>query len=80
MQKELTIKLSEETYNGLIELVGAENASQFIEAALRPHIFGEEYEVKLPLNNGQKKIYLRSPHLVNRELADRLRVEIVEER
>ena len=80
MQKELTIKLSEETYKGLIELVGAENASQFIEAALRPHIFGEEYEVKLPLNNGQKKIYLRSPHLVNRELADRLRVEIVEER
>lgn len=80
MQKELTINLSEETYDGLMELAGAENASQFIEAALRPHIFGEEYEVKLQLNNGQRKIYLRSPRLVNRESADRLKVEIVEEK
>ena len=79
MPKELTINLSEETYNGLIELVGAENASQFIEAALRPHIFKEEYEVKLPLNDGQKKIYLRSPRLANRRLADRMTIEIVEE-
>lgn len=79
MQKELTIKLSEETYQGLMKLAGEENASQFIEAALRSHIFSEEYEVKLPLNNGQRKIYLRSPRLLNNKSADKLKVEILED-
>ena len=57
-----------------MELAGEQNASQFIEAALRPHIFGEEYEVKLPLNNGKKKVYLRSPRSTSK-----FKTEIVEE-
>lgn len=79
MQREITVTLSEETYKGLMELVGEQNASQFIEAALRPHIFGEEYEVKLPLNNGQKKIKIHSPHLVDRSSAEKLKIEMIEE-
>ena len=39
MQKELTINLSDETYRGLIELVGEKNASQFVEAVLQPLYF-----------------------------------------
>ncbi|GEM_PF-4669920 len=58
MQKELTISLSDETYQGLMKLVGEKNASQIIEAVLRPHVSQsqEEFEVKLPLNNGERKI------------------------
>lgn len=83
MQKELTISLSDETYQGLMNLVGEKNASRFIEALLRPHVSQskkEEYEVKLPLNNGQRKIFIRSPHLVNSaDLDELLKVELVEE-
>lgn len=72
MQKELTINLSDETYQGLMKLVGEKNASQFIESVLRPHVSesNEEYEVKLPLNNGERKIYIRSPHLADAADAD----------
>jgi hypothetical protein len=81
MQKELTISLSDETYQGLIKLVGEKNASQFIEAVLRPHVSQtqEEYEVKLPLNNGERKIYIRSPRLVNPSDAEIFKVQPVEE-
>ena len=81
MQKELTISLSDETYQGLMNLVGEKNASQFIEAVLRPHVseLKEEYEVKLPLNNGERKIYILSPHLANPSDAEVLKVELVEE-
>ena len=80
MQKELTINLSDETYQGLMNLVGEKNASQFIEAVLRPHVSesNEEYEVKLPLNNGERKIYILSPHLADPSDAEILKVELVE--
>ncbi len=81
MQKELTISLSDETYRGLMNLVGEKNASQFIEAVLRPHVSQskEEYEVKLPFNSGERKIYIRSPRLANPSDAEFLRVELVKE-
>jgi hypothetical protein len=81
MQKELTISLSDETYQGLMNLVGEKNASQFIEAVLRPHVSQtqEEYEVKLPLNNGERKIYIRSPRLINPSDAKIFKVQLVEE-
>ena len=80
MQKELTINLSDETYQGLMKLVGEKNASQFIESVLRPHVSesNEEYEVKLPLNNGERKIYILSPHLADPSDAETLKVELVE--
>ena len=81
MQKELTISLSDETYQGLMNLVGEKNASQFIEAVLRPHVSEskEEYEVKLPFNNGERKVYIRSPRLVNPSVEEFLKVELIEE-
>ena len=81
MQKELTISLSDETYQGLMNLVGEKNASQFIEAVLRPHVAEskEEHEVKLPFNNGERKVYIRSPRLANPSVEEFLKVELVEE-
>lgn len=81
MQKELTINLSDETYRGLIELVGEKNASQFVEAVLQPYISKskEEYSVEVPLNKGKRKIYILSPHLVNPSDADLLKVEVIKE-
>ena len=81
MQRELTISLSEETYNGLMKLVGANNADQFIEAVLHSCLENplEEYEVKLPLNNGRKIVYIRSPRLANHSSVDELKIEMIEE-
>lgn len=81
MQKELTINISDETYTGLMNLVGKKNASRFIESVLRPYLSesDELYEVKLPLNNGERKIYLRSPNLKYPSDVSRLRVSLVEE-
>jgi len=81
MQKELTISLSDETYQNLMKLVGEKNASQFIEAVLRPHVSQtpEEFEVKLPVKNGERKFFILSPHLANPSDADLLKVELVEE-
>ena len=79
MQKELTISLSDETYKGLMKLVGKKNASQFIEAVLRPHVIEpkEEFVVKLPSYNGERKAYIRSPHLANPSDAEFLKVVMV---
>ena len=75
MHREITISLSDETYQGLIKLVGKKNTSQFIESVLLPYISESEeiYEVKVPLNNGKRKIYLRSPRLKNPSDANKLR-------
>ena len=80
MQKELTINISDETYTGLMNLVGKKNAGQFIESVLRPYLSESEelFEVTLPLNNGERKIYLRSPHLKNPSDVYRFRVNLVE--
>ncbi len=79
MQKELTINLSDETYRGLIELVGEKNASQFVEAVLRPYISKPkaEYEVKLPDVIEGRKFYILSPHLANPSDTDLLKVELM---
>ncbi|MBN1887888.1 MAG: hypothetical protein JW850_07845 [Thermoflexales bacterium] len=37
-QKELTITLDEQVYDGLYALVGQQNISQFIESLVRPHV------------------------------------------
>jgi hypothetical protein len=82
MQKELTIKLNDEVYDGLMNLVGEQNAGQFIESVLRPYVTEptKEYEVKIPLNNGKRKIYLRSPRLKNpADAAGKLEIEIIRE-
>ncbi len=80
MQKELIINLSDETYQGLMNLVGEKNASQFIESVLRPYIsVSEEYVVKLPLHYGQRTAYILSPRLANPSDIDKIKVELVEE-
>lgn len=70
MQKELTINLSNETYQGLMNLVGEKKASQFIEAVLRPYI------IIATKNQGFK---IHSPRLVDRMLADNFKLEMIEE-
>ena len=80
MQKELTINISDETYEGLMNMVGEKNASQFIESLLRPVVSeSKEYEVKIPLNKGERKVYIRTPHLANPSDIEKLKVELIEE-
>ena len=81
MQKELTISLSEETYRGLMELVGEKKASQFIEAFLSRYFseYHEEYEVKLPFNDEKRKIYILSPHLANSIDLPKIKMEVLKE-
>lgn len=70
MQKELTISLSDETYQGLMNLVGEKNASQFIEAVLRPHVF---------LAEENRTFKILSPRLADRSQMDYLKVELIED-
>ncbi|CAN5594079.1 hypothetical protein BH20ACI4_BH20ACI4_25770 [soil metagenome] len=70
MQKELTINLSDDTYRGLIGLVGEKNASQFVEAVLRPYIL---------LAEKKQTFKIHSPHLADSSQMDLLKVELVEE-
>jgi len=70
MQKELTISLSDETYQGLMNLVGEKNASQFIEAVLRPYIL---------LAEENRTFKVLSPRLADRSQMDLLKVELVED-
>jgi predicted CopG family antitoxin len=44
MQKKLTITIDEYVYEGLYQLIGRGNISQFIESLLRPHVMGTELE------------------------------------
>lgn len=70
MQRELTITLSEDIYTGLMELVGEQNASQFIEAALRPYIL---------IGTKKQSIKIHSPRLVDRSQADLFKMELIEQ-
>lgn len=70
MQKELTISLSDETYNGLMNLVGEQNASQFIESVLHPYIL---------LVETNKTFKIHSPRLVDRSQIDRFKMELIED-
>lgn len=44
MVKKLTITLPEEVYQGLHQVIGRGNISQFIESLVRPHILEKELE------------------------------------
>lgn len=83
MSKELTINLDDELYTGLMNLVGEQKVSQFIESVLRSHlkkeVSTEYYGVELPLNDEKKKVYIRSPHLKNRSQIEELKIEMIEE-
>ena len=72
MSKELTINLDDELYAGLMNLVGEQKVSQFIESVLRRHLkkdSSEIYDVELPV----------APKIHSPRLADRLKIEIVKE-
>ncbi len=70
MQKELTINISDETYQGLMQLVGEKNASQFIEAVLHPFIL---------LASESRTFRIHSPRLADRSQIDRFKLEMVED-
>ncbi len=70
MQKELTINLSDETYQNLMNLVGEKNASQFIESVLRPYIL---------LAEKNRTFKIHSPHLADPSDIDFLKVELVKD-
>ncbi len=77
MSKELTINLDDELYAGLMKSVGEKNVSRFIESVMRSHLkngSSEIYDVELP---AIAKIH--SPRLADRTLADRFKMEMIEE-
>ena len=44
MQKKLTITVDEKVYEGLHDIIGRRNISQFIESLVRPHVLDKETE------------------------------------
>ena len=44
MQKKLTITIDEGVYEGLYQVIGRRNISQFIENLIRPHVLLSELE------------------------------------
>lgn len=44
MQKKLTITIDEQVYEGLYNVIGPRNISQFIETLLRPHVLQVDLE------------------------------------
>lgn len=44
MQKQLTITIDEQVYEGLHSVVGRRRISQFIESLIRPHVLNQELE------------------------------------
>jgi hypothetical protein len=81
MSKELTINLDDELYTGLMKSVGEKNVNRFIETVLRSHLkndSSEIYDVELPLNDGKRKVYLRSPRLKNPSQIKELEMEMIE--
>lgn len=44
MRKKLTITLDEQVYEGLHEVIGRRQISQFIEDLVRPHVLSEDLE------------------------------------
>jgi len=82
MSKELTINLDDELYTGLMKSVGEKNVNRFIETVLRSHLkndSSEIYDVELPLNDGKRKVYLRSPRLKKPSQIKELEMEMIEE-
>ena len=82
MQRELTITLSDDTYALLITRVGKKNMSQFIESVLLSQIkngSSEIYDVKLPATRKNHRLKIHSPRLVDRSLAEKFKMKIIEE-
>ncbi|HMS38908.1 MAG TPA: hypothetical protein PKE69_01685 [Pyrinomonadaceae bacterium] len=74
MQRKLTISISDETYESLMNSVGKKNASRFIESLLRSNILKSEKDViKLPLDES-KTYRILSPRLADPSQADILEV------
>ena len=74
--------MDDELYTSLIESVGRKDVSRFIESVLRSHLkngSSEIYDVELPLNDGKRKVYLRSPRLKNPSQIEELKMEMTEE-
>lgn len=69
MQKERTISLSDETYQGLMKLVGEKNASQFVESVLRPYFL---------LAEENRTFKILSPRLADQSQAELLELEFIE--
>ncbi len=44
MQKKLTITIDERVYNGLHNVIGRRQISQFIEALVRPHVVNQDLD------------------------------------
>jgi predicted CopG family antitoxin len=44
MRKKLTITIDEQVYEGLHEVIGSRQISQFIEDLVRPHVLPEDLE------------------------------------
>ena len=44
MRKKLTITIDEQVYQGLHEIIGRRNISQFIESLVRSHVIGADLE------------------------------------
>ena len=44
MQKKLTITVDEKVYEGLHDIIGRRNISQFIESLVRPHVLDKDLE------------------------------------
>lgn len=70
MQKELTINISNETYQGLMNLVGEQNAARFIESVLQPYIILAEKD---------RTFKVHSPRLADESQADLLKIEVVKD-
>jgi len=44
MRKKLTITIDDKVYEGLHEVIGSRNISQFIESLVRPYVLGKDLE------------------------------------
>ena len=69
--------MDDELYTDLMNSVGEKNVSRFIESIVRSQLkmgSSEIYDVELPI---AAKVH--SPRLADRALADRFKVEIIEE-
>ncbi len=74
--------MDDDLYKGLMKSVGEKNVSRFIESVLRSHLkkdSSETYDVKLPVIGKNQSFKIHSPRLADRTLADRFKMEIIEE-
>ncbi len=79
MQNEVTINLSDETYELLMTRVGKKDVSRFIESVLISQMkngSSEVYDVKLPEN---RKFKIHSPRFADRSLSEKFKMKIIEE-